>query len=400
MVIANCLIVLDKKLNEQVRFQSPSSHASASVETSANEVQSRAGMLANKPAQSPEEERHSRAGKPANKPAEDKPSNEDMRSRAQQTPLADAFLAMMAEGENTGSPHTTQLCTELATMLWFGKLWDEWKATITPGKTNLERLLATVQMKRDSFLQVLAAENDRRATTDGWDSITLTNTDMVRLHNRWMNDVEAWMLPDVLQHYHALRAAAAAQEQEQSVARSSNTKGAVKGFKGQGKGKQHRRGKSNAAGPGQTAQQLKKSRFNTYCFKLSGSKAMLFALIQYPSYSTPAGLQSLLHAWQEHKQTDEYQKLLWNSRKSTAETSILKKAAHKARRAFARAHQLSAKLHADGATVSYWNLHKRDQELIDGLVNGSLAAQVKAADAQYGHSAATKYPGLAYMITK
>ena len=72
--------------------------------------------------------------------------------------------------------------------------------------------------------------------------------------------------------------------------------------KGKGKAKWNKKGKldtkgkgndKGGSGAGQRAQQLKKQSFNVFCFKASGSKQFLFALVRQPSLSKAQGLENV-----------------------------------------------------------------------------------------------------------
>ena len=138
----------------------------------------------------------------------------------------------------------------------------------------------------------------------------MSDEELKSCHNYYMNSL-VWMNEEKRAEYERLK-----HEQEESKGKGKSkgkldTKG--KG-KGKSKGKLDRRART---GPGQQAQQLKKATFNVFCFKASGSKQFLFALVRRPSFLKAKGVQNLLEEWTKIKKSDDYTKAVEQSKKRT-----------------------------------------------------------------------------------
>ena len=200
----------------------------------------------------------------------------------------------------------------------------------------MENFLTVASDARAKYHNILAAiselaDRDYERSLESWE--------MKRVHNAWMNDVQSWMLPRSLEDYELLRGAA-----QPAKGKGKRQRGAEQPAKGQGKHQRgaaqpaqgQAKGKKGAAQPakgqakgkrgaGQAAQELKKKGFNAFCFQFIGSKAMLMCAVQHPcAFKTARGLRRILDDLAQAHESAEYQQLLGNSEKKSAEEKQLK----------------------------------------------------------------------------
>ena len=154
---------------------------------------------------------------------------------------------------------------------------------------------------------------------------SLTKEEMSLVHNAWMNDAPSWMHRDSLEKYERLMYEAQLRKDGKGKGKDGKSKGkdgkgkrgAEKPAKGQGKRQRN---------PGREAHDLKKSGFNTFCFKFIGSKAMLMCAVQHPSaFTTAKGLQRVLNDLEEAHESAEYANLVDNAKEKTEEETLLKR---------------------------------------------------------------------------
>ena len=133
--------------------------------------------------------------------------------------------------------------------------------------------------------------------------------ELASCHNHYMNSL-AWMTKEKRAKYDRFK-----KEQEKINKEKANSKG-----KGQDKRKGRGTDQENSGiSPGQCAQRLKKSGFNVFCFRASGSKQFLLALVRQPSFFKAEGLEKLCSEWAKIKTSDEYQQAVEQSKKRTKE---------------------------------------------------------------------------------
>jgi len=199
------------------------------------------------------------------------------------TPLYDNLIANL-ESAVQGHRSREAFMNYVTDCCFYGKLltmdvYGDPIETPVPLSVKMETLLRAAQRQREQHQERLRGRGVEYAYGPLEEMHMDPGDDMKEIYNTWRQDVESWMKPCTLATYRHL---------EQN-------------------------------GLFQGAHQLGKKTFSTYLFQLSGCKFLLHKLIELPLIrSSPAGtvrsveqpaaiLSQLLHAYEEHKQTPEYQ---------------------------------------------------------------------------------------------
>jgi hypothetical protein len=202
------------------------------------------------------------------------------------TPLYDNLIANLqsaAQGHRSGEAfinYITECC--FYEKLLIMDVYGESIETPVPLSVKMESLLRAAQRQREEHQKRLRRRGVPYAFGPVEEMHMDPDVDMKEIFNTWREDVESWMKPRTLETYRHLEQKSLFQE----------------------------------------AHQLGKKTFSTYLFQLSGCKFLLHKLIQLPLIrSSPAGtvrsveqpaaiLMQLLNAYEEHKQTQQYQKAI------------------------------------------------------------------------------------------
>ena len=134
-------------------------------------------------------------------------------------------------------------------------------------------------------------------------------------------------------------------------------------------------------GPRQRAQQLKKQRFNKVLNDLACKKAFFMSFVRHPSYATVDGIRDLLNSLTEVMRTQDYQDMVRDSAKKTAEESKLKRQCHQARLAVKRGR--------------HDHENHLESELAHKYANGELEQTLLRAEAAYTRQ---KQTGIAMLL--
>ncbi len=95
---------------------------------------------------------------------------------------------------------------------------------------------------------------------------------------------------------------------------------------------------------------------------------------------------------------EEYQEVVEASRRRTTAQTHLKRFAHSARRALVAAEKLYAKMQS--GEVCFDRMKAASKQLLEDFAAGSLRKRQRLADAEYGHSQASRFAGVASHLVK
>ena len=240
--------------------------------------------------------------------------------RVMEDSRARKFLAKLDEAahERDDNPAQAALLHELVSSLWWGKLLGtcelddldaEQRENLAIAKLDtLIELVVTIRMawiNSPVSMQARAVPGRHLEELEG----DMDEQELASCHNHYMISL-AWMTKEKRAEYDLLK-----KEQEEINKEKANAKEKSKGKHNTKGTDQENRGR----GPGQRAQQLKKSGFNVFCFRASGSKQFLLALVRQPSFFKAEGLEKLCSEWANIKKSPEYQKAVEQSKQRTKE---------------------------------------------------------------------------------
>ena len=204
-----------------------------------------------------------------------------------------------------------------------------------PMALKMETLLQTALQRRCGRIDELKRAGDPRPLAE-LDNLHFNASDMKHVFNTWRKDVDSWMYDSTLLEY-----------------REAET--------------QHK----------QRAHQIAKQSFSAYLHHISGCKFLLQKLIELPLVRTaadpaespggiamPAELQSLLLAWEKHKQSDEHQAAVQRSAKRKDARLRLSTRIWQAQTAHNRGAMLSKRVR-EGPKDYFNTLSWQDQQLVE-----------------------------------
>ncbi len=214
---------------------------------------------------------------------------------------------------------------------------------------KLEALLEIIQEQRARHLR----RHPHLATDRVFDG-----DHMHEIHKEWMHDDRTWMNADTVREYEWW-------------------------LSGTWRGDQ------------QKAHQIRRRAFSAFLFQVIGNKHVLLACIQHPicsaaqpatsigSAAQPAAItQRFMTAWEQEKSSDDYKKRVQVSQRSTDERRALKKAAHAARQALARAKKINGAILR--GSRAWEDLSNTEKALLDDFNSGSLIRIRDECDAAFG----------------
>ena len=255
------------------------------------------------------------------------------------TPLYDNLIAnleLAVQGHRSGQgfiDYITDCC-------FFGKLltmdvYGDPIETPVPLSVKMETLLQAARRQREKQQQRLKRRGVQYAYVPLEEMHMDPADDMKEIFNTWRQDVDSWMKPSTLTTYRDLQ----------------------------------------QNGLSQAAHQLAKKTFSTYQFQLSGCKFLLHKLIQLPLIrSSPAGtvrsveqplaiLSQLLYAYEEHKQTEQYQKAIRRNKEHQVAQLRLSQQIWWAQYNYSQGRKLSDMVKDN--TCKFDDLTAKDQQLVE-----------------------------------
>ena len=214
---------------------------------------------------------------------------------------------------------------------------------------KMEMLLEAAFHQRELQLHRLRNSAEQPVVTD---DRHMTDEDMKDIYNTWRADVESWMNEESLSKHRKLL-------------RTSTT---------------------------QKVHQFARSRFQSYCFQLSGSKFLLHKLLQYPISSVEqpvAMLGELMAAYEVHKRSPEYEEAVKRSKQRESGHMRLSKdiwwAQYNHQRGLKLAHDVRDK------TVNFFDLARSDQQLVEDF--DTLRSEKKLRSLLSQNAEKVAYPG-------